>query len=424
MVSVHGDDFLGEGTDVALDNLARVLLANFEVKVGPRVGPGFGARCRLLKRQLLWGPAGFGWLPDPRHVARAAEALGLTTAKPAPTPAVRDSEAATPDGEDELDEKAAYTYRSVNGRLLYLSADRLDLQYGIKETSRGMSRPLQRDLVRLRRLVRYALGTGNLMLVFRYQALPSEVRVAVDGDWAGDVRSRKSTSCDAAFFGDHLLESHAVSQQVIALSSAESEFYAIGSGTASGLFFKHLLAEQGLEVNLAVVTDSSAAKTMVQRVGVGRVRHIEVRFLWVQEEQRKGNVEVRKTLGAENVADLGTKPVTKETLARLMLKLPLVLPLEQDGWFPEPDGEQQKQHEGEQKQHEKNEQHQQKDPGQRTDPGQQKDPGQRNDPGQQNDPDQPKDPNQQNDPDQRNDPNQQRIPGKKVVLVNRGARAQ
>jgi hypothetical protein len=77
------------------------------------------------------------------------------------------------------------------------------------------------------------------------------------------------------------------------------------------------------EVNAA--TDSSAAKSFVSRRGLGKMKHIEIRDLWLQEEVLKGFVEVMKVRGTENPADLMTKYLNmtdiKERLAYLNLRL-------------------------------------------------------------------------------------------------------
>ena len=54
-------------------------------------------------------------------------------------------------------------------------------------------------------------------------------------------------------------------------------------------------------------TDSSAAKSFVCRRGSGRMRHLQIRDLWLQKEVRDGNVEVSKIPGTQNPADLMTK---------------------------------------------------------------------------------------------------------------------
>ncbi len=68
-------------------------------------------------------------------------------------------------------------------------------------------------------------------------------------------------------------------------------------------------------------TDSSAAKGFASRRGLGRMRHIEIRNLWLQKEVRDGNVELSKIPGERNPTDLMTKILTigeiKERLAML-----------------------------------------------------------------------------------------------------------
>ena len=61
-----------------------------------------------------------------------------------------------------------------------------------------------------------------------------------------------------------------------------------------------------------VKTDASAAKGIASRRGAGKVRHIEVAQLWVQEKVSSGEIKVVKVSTSENVADALTKHVTGE----------------------------------------------------------------------------------------------------------------
>ena len=54
-------------------------------------------------------------------------------------------------------------------------------------------------------------------------------------------------------------------------------------------------------------TDSSAAKSFVNRRGLGKMRHLEIRDLWLQRESHEGRLVVSKLQGNENPADLMTK---------------------------------------------------------------------------------------------------------------------
>ena len=65
-------------------------------------------------------------------------------------------------------------------------------------------------------------------------------------------------------------------------------------------------------------TDSTAAKSFVSRQGFGKMKHIEIRNMWLQKEVRDGKVEVSKVPGDKNPADLMTKILnTKDIQVRL-----------------------------------------------------------------------------------------------------------
>ena len=53
--------------------------------------------------------------------------------------------------------------------------------------------------------------------------------------------------------------------------------------------------------SIGVYTDASAAIGMVQRQGMGRVRHIDVGILWIQQHQKNGSVEVSLSLGRRHM---------------------------------------------------------------------------------------------------------------------------
>ncbi len=115
-------------------------------------------------------------------------------------------------------------------------------------------------------------------------------------------------------FGSHCIKTYSQTQETIALSSGESEFYGIVKPAAMGLGMKGLMEDLGIEAEVQVNTDSSAANSMTARKGVGRVRHIEVRELWVQDRVGKGELKIVKVKEEDNVADGLTKHVDRQKL--------------------------------------------------------------------------------------------------------------
>ena len=61
-------------------------------------------------------------------------------------------------------------------------------------------------------------------------------------------------------------------------------------------------------------TDASAAAGITARRGAGKIRHIEVSQLWVQDKVRKGEVIMRKVSSEENLADALTKYVNQDEI--------------------------------------------------------------------------------------------------------------
>ena len=114
--------------------------------------------------------------------------------------------------------------------------------------------------------------------------------------------------------GKHLIKSWCSTQAIVALSSGEAEYYGIVKGASIGLGLKSMLGDFGIAASVRVNTDASAAKGMVNRRGLGKVRHIQVNQLWIQDRVSKGDLTISKVNGKENLADILTKHVSSEDI--------------------------------------------------------------------------------------------------------------
>ena len=97
---------------------------------------------------------------------------------------------------------------------------------------------------------------------------------------------------------------------------------------------KSLAKELGFRnLSNAVVlgTDSNAAKRFVCRRGLGKMRHIEIRDLWLQKEVREGKLKVVKVMGRENPADLMTKILTISEVEERLRGLNITIVRKEDG---------------------------------------------------------------------------------------------
>ena len=76
----------------------------------------------------------------------------------------------------------------------------------------------------------------------------------------------------------------------------------------------------GERVTLKAYTDSSACRGITNRQGTGRVKHLQIRRLWLQAATRDGRVSVHAVGTKENTADIGTKPLSARRV-RLLLNM-------------------------------------------------------------------------------------------------------
>jgi hypothetical protein len=101
----------------------------------------------------------------------------------------------------------------------------------------------------------------------------------------------------------------------MAQSSAEAELGAAHRGALFAIGIHNMWSEfYGEHLNIAIVTDSMAAKLISTRRGVGRVRHLEIRQLYLQRLTNSGRVKILKCKGTTNLADAGTKPMQKKSV--------------------------------------------------------------------------------------------------------------
>ena len=91
--------------------------------------------------------------------------------------------------------------------------------------------------------------------------------------------------------------------------------------------------KMGVMFNVVCETDASARRAMATRRGVGRVRRLDARLLWLQQLCAEGVLEVRARLGEHNEADLGTEMVGLRRMTSLLKGTPLRPPMGWSSWM-------------------------------------------------------------------------------------------
>ena len=95
----------------------------------------------------------------------------------------------------------------------------------------------------------------------------------------------------------------------LALSTGEAELGALVKGAAEAEGLRAFLLDFGVNADICIKSDAAAAVGISKRLGLGRVRHLAVSDLWIQQRIRQGGMVVQKLPGLVNPADALTKAI-------------------------------------------------------------------------------------------------------------------
>ena len=304
---VHGDDFVTTGSRQQCDVFKAKLETRFEIKT-KLLGRGDdeSKEERILNRVLRVTQSGWELEADQRHADILVRQLNLENAKPVSTPC-DDKYIHIHEDEEELTHNMARQFRELAARANYLAQDRADIQYAVKEICRGMSSPTRGDHRKLKRLGRYLLGCRRIVMTYELQTPQETVRGWSDSDFAGCRKTAKSTSGGAITLGTHYIKGWSSTQKTIALSTAEAELTAVVKCSCEVIGVTQLAEDWNMSLTGDIFVDSSAALGVVARKGAGRLRHVRVGQLWVQQKAEDKELMYKKVKGSQNPADLMTK---------------------------------------------------------------------------------------------------------------------
>ena len=118
--------------------------------------------------------------------------------------------------------------------------------------------------------------------------------------------------------GGYCLKMWTKKQQVVSLSSAESELYAAVKVASEGVGIQSVAKDLGISCGLNLHLDASATMCLVNRRGLGKEKHVDMQNLWIQEASKAGRFVTKKVGTNVNPADLMTKSLPRPKIEQLM----------------------------------------------------------------------------------------------------------
>ena len=262
---------------------------------------------------------------------------------------------ADPNGK-KLTPEAYSRFRRALGRLLWYSQTRMDLKPYLSMLATQQAEPREGTEAALRQVLRWLVSDRDVVLQVPApswvceEASDYSVLSFTDSSHAPyRFNKRRGVSGYVVMFRGCLLKAASKQQSLVALSSMESELFALQAGTQesiglSKLVFRVLVScglaswndghtesdllcvntgtsqdEWGEDPHLCVelLTDSNSASTMLQGEDLPRrSRHIEIRVQWLRHYMSSGALKVKWMPGTENPADLFTKFLDHRTFVK------------------------------------------------------------------------------------------------------------
>jgi hypothetical protein len=152
-------------------------------------------------------------------------------------------------------------------------------------------------------VLKHLKATQFDVLVLYHEDVGNTLKIWVDSSKPG-----RATTGAVVFWQGTMLESWSKTQGVVTLSTCESELIAMTSAAQEGRLLQQIMERVLHEpVPLTVFSDSSSAEAFTKKLGVGRIRHLEIRELWIQEQVQKHGLKIQHCDGVSNLADIFTK---------------------------------------------------------------------------------------------------------------------
>ena len=229
--------------------------------------------------------------------------------------------AATPAGKNlfELNNEAtllpkmeAEVFHSVVAKLLYVSIRaRADLLLAVSFLCTRVSRSTEQDQGKLRRVLEYVNGTMDLEYTMGADDL-GKLRTWVDASFAvhPDMKSHTGGVMSMGIGG---IVCKSTKQKLNTKSSTEAELVGASDYLPNTIWMKNFLEAQGHKITENVLGQDNESAIKLEKNGrtsAGpRSRHIDIRFFWIKDRVKDGEIELRHCPTLQMLADFFTKPL-------------------------------------------------------------------------------------------------------------------
>jgi len=239
-----------------------------------------------------------------------------------------DGEAATPAARhlfevnedcDKLDEQTSEMFHHNTAKLLFLSKRaRPDIQTAVAFLTTRVKSPDRDDYKKLARVMKYLRATVDLSLILEADDL-NVVKWWVDGSFAVHPDMKSHTGATMSL-GKGPLYSASTRQKLNTKSSTEAELVAVNDAMPQVLWTRYFLEAQGYDVKESTIYRDNQSAILLEknrkRSSGKRTRHLNIRYFFVADRVKAGEVGIKYCPTGDMLGDFFTKPLQGSVFRR------------------------------------------------------------------------------------------------------------
>ena len=303
IVAVHVDDMAVTGTRVDVSRLLVELNKDFETNDLGELS--FFTRCTITQN----AEKGLTSISQKTFIETLARRFDVTTTSPCPA-----SPCANLGARVEGESGGTWPYKEAVGRLIWLVVmSRPDITNAVRAVSRHSNSPAEKHWKAVLQMIRYLLGTKDLSLTFEWGS-GLEISVFADANYAEKADDRRPVSGVAVTVGKSSVSWFSSTQKTVTLSTADTEYVALGDGAKEALFVKGVLSfiiPSISENCIKVFVDNDGAISLAEKpLSSARTKHIDVRSHFIRELTRSKTISVEYVPTKKQRVDILTRPLT------------------------------------------------------------------------------------------------------------------
>lgn len=325
IVPVHVDDLvLASKSKEAIEKVKRELKEKFKLREQGATSFLLGVQLERDREQRTIA------LSQPTYIESLLKTYRMANCNGAKTPMAekpRLSNKMSPTTPEEIEEMKNVPYREAVGKLLYLSiATRPDIAYAVSVLCRFTDNPGRAHWVAIKRVLRYLKYTQHYKLVYSPTNTGDLFVTNSDADLGGNVDNARSTAGFVISIGGGAVLWSSRLQRQVSLSSTEAEYTTAAATGCEIIWMREFFDEIGYDTNKPsplYIDNASAIQVAKNPEHQSTMKHVHRSYHWLRERVEEGDIKVMHVPGAENVADIFTKPLgpTKFELCCKMLGL-------------------------------------------------------------------------------------------------------